>query len=64
MPVCDLLPVMHAINVVWDEVHWSGAIESNHGDHMFQLGGFHLFEVAAHAGTFHLEQADRFSPTD
>ena len=46
----------HVGNVIWDNFHWSWAIERHHGDHMLNRLRLHLNQVARHPATFQLKQ--------
>ena len=52
---------VHALNVFRDEAHRPRAVERHHRNHMLQLGGTHLRQIAAHAGAFQLKHAGHFA---
>ena len=61
MQVFDFFGAVLARDKIGDPVHRSRTIECNHGDDVFEDGGFQKFEVAFHARGFQLKHAGCFS---
>ena len=59
MRILDLGAAVLGVDECADLLHRAGAIEGDHGCDVCHAGGLQLLDVAAHAGTFQLEDPER-----
>ncbi len=61
--VLDGFLAVHTADIGGDKLHGTRAEERYHGDDVFDGGGLHLHQVAAHTRAFHLEHTGSLAAT-